>query len=679
MADRIKGITVVLGGDTTGLNKALSGTNKEIKNTQAQLRDVERLLKLDPTNTTLLEQKQRLLADAVGETKTKLDTLKTAEKQVQEQFKKGDVTQQQYDALQREIVATEQALKRLEAQANDSTTAVERIGDAAQSVKSSAASVQQAFAPVTAAVTGLATAAVATIPATQELRSDLSKLDANAREAGVGIDAAREAYRLFAVQSGETDSAIEATSNLLQAGFTESNLQKAVEGLAGAAQRFPDTIKVESLADSLQETLATGEATGQFGELLDRLGVGAENFSTALGECSSVAEQQNLVLTTLAQTGLMESYNAWAKNNEEMLANQEANLALQESTAVLAEQILPFATTAIEKVTELLNWFTSLDSTSQTMIVTALALLAAISPLAGIIAGISTVVGAATTAWTTVSGAIALYTGAATTGTAASTALAGAITFLTGPIGILTVAIIAFAALIATKGDEIQAILQKVDDFLQGIFLTDWTQIFGSGLGDVLNAFFANVKNVWDAVKRIFDGVIDFIRGVFTGDWERAWKGVQNIFGGIFDGLVALAKAPINMVIGILNGAIGGINTLIRGLNRIRVDVPDWVPGFGGKSFGINIGTIGKIPYLAKGGILSKGSAIVGEAGPELLTMMGSRAMVQPLTSQQKTTNVGGINMYIYGAPGQDVNELADIVEARMETKYQQKAAVFHA
>ena len=128
MADRIKGITVVLGGDTTGLNKALSGTNKEIKNTQAQLKDVERLLKLDPTNTTLLEQKQRLLADAVGETKSKLDTLKTAEKQVQEQFKRGEVSQQQYDGLQREIAATEAALRKLEDQAGQSATAVGNVG-----------------------------------------------------------------------------------------------------------------------------------------------------------------------------------------------------------------------------------------------------------------------------------------------------------------------------------------------------------------------------------------------------------------------------------------------------------------------------------------------------------------------------------------------------------------------
>ena len=108
MADRVKGITVEIGGDVTGLNKALTKTNKAIGNTQTQLRDVERLLKLDPKNTELLAQKQRLLADSVEKTKAKLDTLKTAEKQVQQQFAEGKVTQQQYDGLQREIAATDQ-------------------------------------------------------------------------------------------------------------------------------------------------------------------------------------------------------------------------------------------------------------------------------------------------------------------------------------------------------------------------------------------------------------------------------------------------------------------------------------------------------------------------------------------------------------------------------------------
>ena len=127
MADRIKGITVVIGGDTTGLSKALSGVNKEINSTQKQLKDVERLLKLDPTNTKLLEQRQRLLSDAVQETKTKLDTLKTAEKQVQQQFAEGKVSQQQYDALQREIAATSADLKRLEEQAKKSNAILNEI------------------------------------------------------------------------------------------------------------------------------------------------------------------------------------------------------------------------------------------------------------------------------------------------------------------------------------------------------------------------------------------------------------------------------------------------------------------------------------------------------------------------------------------------------------------------
>lgn len=645
MADRIKGITIMIGGDTTGLNKALGGVNKEINNTQKQLKDVERLLKLDPTNTKLLEQRQRLLGDAIRETKTKLDTLKTAEQQVQQQFAEGKVSQQQYDALQREIVATSADLKRLEDQTKKSNAVLSGISAGAEKLSAGASGVATGFAPVTAAVGGLAAAAYATVPATKELRDDLSKLDANAEENAVSADAAREAWRAFAVQSGETDSAVEATSNLLQAGFTESNLQKAVEGLAGAAQRFPDTLKIESLADSLQETLATGNATGQFGELLDRLGIGAENFSVQLANCATDAEKQNLALQTLADAGLNDTYNAWAENNEEMLANEEANLKLQESMASLAETILPLVTFATEKISDLITWFTSLDKSTQTAIFTALALVAAISPIAGIISGISS-----------------------------------AISFIAAnPIVLLIAAIVGLVALIVTNGQEIISILQGVDDFLQGVFAVDWTNIFGLVLGNVLNAFFTTLSNIWDGIKQIFEGVINFIQGVFTGDWEQAWEGVKQIFGGVWDTFVGIVKAPINAIIGLINGLIGAINTAIGGLNKLKINVPDWVPLIGGKSFGFNIPSIPSIPYLAQGGILSQGSAIVGEAGPELLTMMGSRAMVQPLTSQNRTTNLGGINITVYGAPGQSVQELAEIIMERQQTAVRQRGAVFGA
>lgn len=113
MADRIKGITVEIGGDVTKLNDALRSVNTRINSTQSALKDVERLLKMDPTNTELLAQKQKLLTQAIEETEGKLKTLKEAEQQVQEQFQRGEISEEQYNATKREIIATEEKLKSL--------------------------------------------------------------------------------------------------------------------------------------------------------------------------------------------------------------------------------------------------------------------------------------------------------------------------------------------------------------------------------------------------------------------------------------------------------------------------------------------------------------------------------------------------------------------------------------
>ena len=203
---------------------------------------------------------------------------------------------------------------------------------------------------------------------------------------------------------------------------------------------------------------------------------------------------------------------------------------------------------------------------------------------------------------------------------------------LASPVGLVVAAIVAAIVAIAIWGDEIQAALQKLDDWLQGVFARDWTELFGPVLGEQLNGFFASVKNIWDSIKQVFDGIIDFIRGVFTGDWQRAWEGVKEIFLGTFNALASRAKVPLNGVIALLNGAINGINMMIDALNGLHFTIPDWVPLLGGKEFGLNLKHVGSIPYLASGGILSSGSAVVGEAGPELLTLTGGKAVVQPLS-----------------------------------------------
>ena len=165
MAGRIQGITVEIGGDTTKLQTALKGVNTEIRNTQSQLRDVDKLLKLDPGNTELLAQKHRLLGDAVKETKEKLETLKTAAEQAEQALKDGTITQEQYDGLQREIVEPEQKLKALEEQARQSGTALQEIaakGEKLKTVGDNVTNVGKKFMPVTLGVVGLGTAAVKT-------------------------------------------------------------------------------------------------------------------------------------------------------------------------------------------------------------------------------------------------------------------------------------------------------------------------------------------------------------------------------------------------------------------------------------------------------------------------------------------------------------------------------------
>ena len=122
----------------------------------------------------------------------------------------------------------------------------------------------------------------------------------------------------------------------------------------------------------------------------------------------------------------------------------------------------------------------------------------------------------------------------------------------------------------------------------------------------IMTAFWQTLSDVWEDIKDIFNGVVKFITGVFTGDWSSAWDGVVQALGGTFEGIIDVVKAPLNGVIGLVNGAIGS-------LNKLSVTIPNWVPEVGGRSFGVNIP---KIPLLAEGGYVKANQprlAVVGD------------------------------------------------------------------
>lgn len=683
MADRIKGITVEIGGDVTKLNDSLRSVNKEINGTQSALKDVERLLKMDPKNTELLAQKQQLLTQAIESTEKKLEALKEAEKQAQEQFERGEISQQQYQGLQREIAATEQSLKQLKAAAEDSKTTLEKVGDVAKKVGDAAGIVAEKTKGLSTAAAagaaGLAGLAVKAGMAADDLNTlakqsgfgtdEIQKWQYAADRVDVSVDDIVGAAKKMKKNMVSTSADVTAAWDQLGVSVRDNNGK-----LRDSAEVFYEVLTALSQVEN--ETERDILAMQLFGKSADSLAGIVDDGGAALREFGEEAEAAGLILSQDALDGA----NAFNDGLDTIKA--KATAAAMTAGASLAENLLPVLDGLVEKLSGVLEWVAQLDGGQLQLLAGILLVVAAISPVAKIIQGISGAVGALTAIIPAITGGIALFTGAATTGSAAATAFAGALTFITGPVGIAVAAIagiIAVLVLLWNKCDGfrevvtaawegITAVFQIFADFLQGVFGVTWSNVFAKIQGimdalgpaiqaviqfitqiftglvtflvgefvtrfktaiqtvvEFLTAFKDNVLQIIDGVKMVIQGIIDFIVGVFTGDWEKAWQGVQNIFRGIFEALVGIAKAPINGIISMINVAIDAINVFIRGINKALSIL---------SIFGTSapqIPELSHIAYLAKGGILEAGNAIVGENGPELLSMVNGRARVTPL------------------------------------------------
>ncbi|GMC10426.1 phage tail tape measure protein [Enterococcus thailandicus] len=295
-------------------------------------------------------------------------------------------------------------------------------------------------------------------------------------------------------------------------------------------------------------------------------------------------------------------------------AMNNAKLAMASVGETVQISLLPFFEKATSMLQKFSGWWSSLDQDTQSWIITIAGIVAAVGPalvvLGSLMGSVTKIVGGIKTfmgVWSTLSGLLA------------------ANPFIL-PIAAIAILIGAFV-LAYTKvkwfRDGVNAFVKNVvDGFVQGF------KFMAGFIGGIFESLSANFTNFFNAGKRIFNGFIDFVTGVFTGNWSKAWNGVVDIFGGIFDGIAAVAKAPINAMIGIINGFIGGLN---------NIKVPKWVPGLGGKSFSVS-----KLPYLANGGHIVNGTAITGEAGPELLSVKNGKTTVTPLSDTEKKKGISG-------------------------------------
>lgn len=577
MAGNIKGITIEIGGDTTGLDKALKGVNSEIKNTQKQLKDVNAALKLDPGNVDLLEQKQRLLSDAVAETTDKLDMLKTAQEQAVDQLARGEIGQEQYDALTREIVKTEAALQDAKKAASDFSVGLEQAKAAAEKVGTAAQNVADKTKKMSAAAAGLLTALGGAAYKAVQLSDDLNTLS---KQTGIST----EDLQKMAYASDLVDVSVDTI-----AGSMTKLTKNMASGSASATAAF-NAIGVSvtnadgSLRNSSDVFYEVLEGLSQVGNETERDALAMDIFGKSATELAPIIDDGGESLKALGEEasalGLvldqetLDSLNAVNDKIDQLKAKATGEIAVAGAKAM--ETLEPVLDAIIEKVSALLEWIGNLDEEQLQTIITVAAVIAAISPIAGLIAGISGAITQFLTIWPQVK-AVA----------AGIKAFAAA-----NPLALVLAAVVALAAIIYTHWDQIKPILE---------------------------AAWQKVKDVFGKITEKIDAAMETVKSAF----ESVKEAILGIWGAIVDGV----KEKINGILSLVNLLIDGINGLSGKANGLL------------GAFGLSIPSIGHIPLLANGGVLESGSAIVGDAGPELLTMSNGSAKVTPLTTSTTTIN----------------------------------------
>ncbi|MBQ9685949.1 MAG: phage tail tape measure protein [Oscillospiraceae bacterium] len=407
MANRIKGLVVTIDGETTGLDKALKSVNTTIKDTQSKLKDVEKLLKLDPSNTELLSQKQQTLKEKISATKEKLDALKTAQEQAKQQLENGDLGKDKYDALQREIIATEEELKNLAreaAEANETLNKIDSVGKTFENIGSKMSKVGGTLTKtVTAPIVGIGAAAVKT---TADFDEQMSKVGAISGATGKDFDDLRaKAREMGAKTKFSATEAGQGFEYMAMAGWKTGDMLDGIEGIMNLAAASGEDLGTTSdiVTDALTAFGLSAKDSGHFADVLasassnantnvsmlgesfkyaapvaGALGINAEDTSIALGLMANAGIKASQAGTSL-RTGLtnmakptkqmqtyMDRYNiALVQNKDGSINLRETMISLREKMGGLTESEQAAAASAIFGKNSMAGWLAIINASDQ--------------------------------------------------------------------------------------------------------------------------------------------------------------------------------------------------------------------------------------------------------------------------------------------------------------------------
>lgn len=361
-ARTIKGITVEIGGDKTGLGAALKDLEKESDSLNSSLKAVNKALELDPTNTELLAEKQKLLASSVEKTSEKLRILEDVQDQVKKQYADDKIGQAAYIDFQKEIVYTTDKLKRLEKAAENAGDEIDESGDEAKrtagklddlakAAKESEefgqklgdtfkGAVVSGFKAAAGAVAAAAGALVAAEEGTRDYRTEQQKLVTAFAESNFVAETAKNTYSEIMGILGESDQAVEAANHLAKLTREEEMLaQWTGDILPGVFSVFGDSLPIEGLTEAANETAKVGAVTGSLADALNWAAAEGLDFGLTLKENISFTEKSAKELENMSDAqkaeyeARKEQYEAIENYNKRLIeavsAEDKFNLALE--------------------------------------------------------------------------------------------------------------------------------------------------------------------------------------------------------------------------------------------------------------------------------------------------------------------------------------------------------------
>lgn len=353
--NRIKGITIEIGGDTTKLGKALNDTDRSLYKVSKDLKEVERLLKLDPTNVDLLAQKGRLLAERAELSANRVKMLETASEQLDDTLSKTqlddfnlelDITKSKADMAAKAVEEFDPTLNKLGESADE-------LSDSLDSVDGSTSNMGDGFTVAKGIAADLASGGIKFLAdkalelietlfsmdeATEEFREAMGKLNTAFETAGYGPEVAKEAYRGFYNILGETDTATEASQLLAQLATDEEDVAKWIDIAAGVYGAFGDAIPIEGLIEAANETAKTGKVTGNLADALSWVGINEESVNEQLGELANSTERTRY-LTDLLTHQYEGAADIFYETNAALIETRESQTELNEAMSPLGESV----------------------------------------------------------------------------------------------------------------------------------------------------------------------------------------------------------------------------------------------------------------------------------------------------------------------------------------------------